>query len=456
MFKSILSASVFILLFTIPVCAQEYFTISKYNVAIKVNKDASLDIEETIKVHFTESRHGIMRFVPYRYKLQSIPDSIEKTAQQLVSGNTIYTIIENIDVKDWKYTVQTEGDYKVIKIGDADKYVTGDQTYTIQYRILNAINFFTDNSELYFNVIGDKWNTTIDSVQFTVTLYDALPQLPAYFIATGPTGSTDNNSIIRWQNNKIFSGYTFKKLENNEGVTIGIRFPKGFLEQQNYRLRGIYWMLLPLIVLLLLYKAWHRWGKDEEVTIKTEYYPPQNISPSVSGYIIDDRLHRRDLTALVPYWGASGYLQVNEIENTSLFGLIKNKEYQFIKLKELPPEAMTFEKTLFNGIFKSGNAVMLNDLKNVLYTSMATAKKELEEEVDKNEYYVRGSRTMGWLFIAASFFIGIYGTIRLMNEYYVSPWLGLAIILSAVLLLFFGFFMSKRTKKGTLLYQQLA
>lgn len=436
--------------------AQEYFTIKKYDVAVHVNKDASLDIDETILVHFTENRHGIYRFIPYKYQLQSLPENTERASRKLESGNYAHTIIDKIKVDNWKYKVSNEGDYKAIKIGSENKYVNGDQKYVIHYRMLNAINFFNGYSELYFNLIGDKWATTIGAVSFSIALYDALPDTPKYFVATGAFGSTENNTVSHWADNKRLTGFSTKGLENYEGITVGIRFPANFLVQPDYRFRGIIWLLLPVLVFVLLFYSWKRWGKDERITIQTEYYPPQNISPSVAGFVVDDKLNRRDLTALVPYWGAGGYLQVKEIENTSLWGLIKSKDYQFIKVKELPSEAMTFEKTLFNGLFKSGDQVMLKDLKNVLYKTMAAAKKQLEAEVDKNEYYVKGSKELGYLFIVGSFISGVYGVNILIDEYYESMWKGIALLISAVFLLFFGFFMSKRTKKGTLLYQKLA
>ena len=112
-----------------------------------------------------------------------------------------------------------------------------------------------------------------------------------------------------------------------------------------------------------MFYIWKTWGKDEVFSVQTEFYPPKNISPSVSGYVIDDKLDRRDLTALIPYWGAGGCLKINELQESSLFGLIKHKEYEFIKLKALPESALTFEKTLFNGIFASGDKVKLSDLK---------------------------------------------------------------------------------------------
>ncbi len=454
--KKLLSTLLLIVVCINYTIAQEYFTISRYDVAVKVNKDASLDIDETILVHFTENRHGIIRFIPYKYRLQSLPGGTEKADRQLESGNYTHTIIENIKVDGWDYKVSSEGDYKEIKIGSANKYVDGDQEYRIHYRVLNAINFFKDYSELYFNIIGDKWATTIDSVNFSVALYHALPNTPVYFVATGPFGSKENNTEAYWADDKTFTGSSTKPLGNNEGITLGIRFPKEFLVQPDYRFKGIFWLLLPLLVLAIMFNVWKRWGKDDEVTIKTEYYPPQNVSPSVSGYIIDDKLNRRDLTALVPYWGAGGYLQVKEIENSSLFGIIKTKDYQFIKVKELPAEAMTFEKTLFNGIFKTGDQVMLKDLKNVLYQTMATAKQQLQTEVNKNDYYEKGSKSLGCLFTFIGIAFGLFGFMTFQNGFEENIWKGVALFLSAAIILFFGFFMSKRTKKGTLLYQQLA
>ena len=82
-----------------------------------------------------------------------------------------------------------------------------------------------------------------------------------------------------------------------------------------------------------------------------------------------------------------------------MLGLVKTKEYEFVKLKDLPSTALTFEKTFFNGIFQTGNHVKLKDLKDVLYIYMDAAKKELKEEVDRDDYYVKYSRAMAALFV---------------------------------------------------------
>ena len=308
---------------------------------------------------------------------------------------------------------------------------------------------------MYFNLIGDQWNTTINSVKFNVELYNALPDTPSYFIAAGTYGTKENNTVTTWEGNKIFSGYTTKPLNAYEGLTIGINFPQGFLIKQDYRLYGLYWILLPIFVFVGMFFIWKKWGKDDAVTVQTEYYPPENISPGVSGYIIDGKLDQRDLTALVPYWGAAGFLKVNEIEKSSLLGIIKSKDYEFIKIKELPGNALQFEKTLFGGIFKTGNKVKLSDLKNVLYSTMNAAKSELEAEIDRDDYYVKYSRGMGCVFPVLGIVALAYGIGNLINDWDKNLWFGVSLIIGGIILLAFGSLMSKKTQKGTLLYQKL-
>ncbi|MDQ2862062.1 MAG: DUF2207 domain-containing protein, partial [Bacteroidota bacterium] len=432
-----------------------YFTIKQYDVSVKVNKDASLDISENIQVHFTERRHGIIRKIPYKYEIQPLPANAEKAGRQLESGGRPITMVEDIKVTGWNFDVSNDGDYKSIKIGSADKYVEGDQQYVITYRVLNAINFFKDHSELYFNVVGNQWETTIEAVNFNVEIYQSLPGTPDYFVATGSLGSKENKTKTHWEENKIFSGNTTQPLNNNEGVTIGISFPKDFLVKPDYRFLGIYWLLLPLIVFPLMFYVWKKWGKDEEVTVQTEFYPPENISPSVSGYIIDDKLDRRDLTALVPYWGAGGFLKINELQESFLFGLVKHKEYEFIKLKELQANSLAFEKTFFNGIFQSGDIVKLSDLKNVLYISMNSAKQQLEDEINTDDFYVKYSRGMKAFFSVLGIVVFGLGIFRLITNLDYMVWMGYALIASGIIIFIFGLLMTKKTKKGTLLYQKL-
>lgn len=435
--------------------AQEAFTISRYNIEIAIHKNASLDVTEILDVHFSEPRHGIIRSIQYQYPLEQLPAGSEKAERQWEANGYSHILLENIKVPGYHFTVSKKGDYQNIKIGSADKLVDGYQQYIIKYRILNAINFFKTHSELYFNVVGNQWNTSIDSVNFKITFPQALADTPYYFVTTGSFGSKENYTKSEWLGNKVFEGQTIRPLKPYEGLTVGISFPKNFLIQQNYTLRGIWWLLLPVLVFIGMYLIWKRWGRDEKVTIQTEYYPPENISPAISGYIIDDKLDRRDLTALIPYWGAGGFLKLHELDKSSLYGLLHSKDYEFVRIRDLPETSYQFEKTLFDGIFKTGDKVTLSDLKNVLYSTMDQAKSELQAEIDKDDFYVRFSRGLGCLFPFSGILCSAIGFFTLVDNWQQKLWLGLALVVSGIILISFGVFMSKKTKKGTLLYQKL-
>jgi uncharacterized membrane protein len=448
-------ALLFFLVFCKYVEAQKDFTIKHYHINLKINKNASLDITENLDVHFLQSRHEIIRSIPCQYSLEKLPAGIEKAERQMHANGYTRIFIENVKVPGHKFSTSKSGEFENIKIGSTDKYVEGDQHYVIKYTILNAINFFKNHSELYFNLIGTQWATTIDSVDFKVELPQALSDTPYYFVATGILGSKENNTVSSWQWNKILYGHTTQKLNPYEGFTIGISFPKGFLIKPNYTLRGIWWLFLPIFVFIGMYLIWKKWGKDEKVTVQAEYYPPENVSPGVSGYIIDDKLNQRDLTALVPYWGAGGYLRVNEIEKNSLLGVIKTKDYEFIKLKDLPEFVPQFEKTLFGGIFATSDKVKLSDLKNVLFATMNKAKSQLEIEINKEDYYVMFSKSMGCIFPFLGILAAAIGFFALVDDWQEKLWLGISLIVSGIILVSFGVFMNKKTKKGTLLYQKL-
>ena len=96
--------------------AQEAFTHQALRIDVKINKDASIDFVETLNVHFSEHRHGIIRSIQYQYPSQSLPAGIEKAERQMEANGYEYTIIENIKVPGHKFTTKKSGDYENIRL----------------------------------------------------------------------------------------------------------------------------------------------------------------------------------------------------------------------------------------------------------------------------------------------------------------------------------------------------
>ena len=118
----------FAIILLFPVCsqpakAQEYFMIKQYDVDVKINKNSSIDVAEKINVQFSEPRHGIIRKIQFKYKIQPLTQTTQKANRELQSNGYNRIIIDDIKVPGWKYEVSNSGDYKSIKIGSADEYV---------------------------------------------------------------------------------------------------------------------------------------------------------------------------------------------------------------------------------------------------------------------------------------------------------------------------------------------
>jgi len=85
-----------------------------------------------------------------------------------------------------------------IRIGDAKRYVDGTRTYLITYRVDNAVLFFNDHDELYWNVTGNYWKAPIEeaSAEVALTVKDKSKNLwvTGY---TGSYGSKDLSVVMR-------------------------------------------------------------------------------------------------------------------------------------------------------------------------------------------------------------------------------------------------------------------
>ena len=145
----------------------------------------------------------------------------------------------------------------------------GEHTYELTYTVDREIGFFPDHDELYWNVTGNGWIFPIQKASATVHLPKGIAQeailLDAY---TGRQGSaeTDYTASADSQSNATFR--TTRALGPYEGLTIVVRWPKGFVhpptDDQKYR----YFLednqasligLVGLIVVLIYYTAAWFW-----------------------------------------------------------------------------------------------------------------------------------------------------------------------------------------------------
>ncbi|MBK7467727.1 MAG: DUF2207 domain-containing protein [Saprospiraceae bacterium] len=455
-----LFAAFYLLLTSQIIFAAGAFTIKDYYIRLQINEKGYIEIEEKIKVNFYEQRRGIIRSIPYKFEVAANEFNTERAEGFETVGKSIQTSITDVKVLDWDYEVNKSNGVCHIKIGNPNRRIIGDQIYIIKYKVHDPINFFSNHAELYYNLIGTEWGVPIDTVNFEILFPKDIPGTPENNIFTGTRGSTENNSFSQWTTARSLVGHSTKKLNINEGLTVGIKFPKDLILKENSSSKGKWWIgLLPLLFTGLFYWIWTRFGKDERFSIQTEFTAPQGVSPAVAGYLMNDRHKKRDLTSLIPYWGEKGYLKITEHEKSGFLGFSKSKELEFTQLKELPSEAPNHEHRMFEGLFSCGSPVMLSDLKDNIYQKMEYSSQELEHYIDAKKYYTESGNLWRTLMLVISFAligIGIFGIITFSSAgNYPYLYFSIGLVLSALPGFLIFSHMPKKTRIGTDIYKKL-
>lgn len=185
---------------------QQAFTILDYNVNVQVSESNAYSVDETIIADFTEPKHGIFRDIP-------------------LSGGSV----QDVSVEGMQYTTQESGDDFEIIIGDPEATVTGTQTYQIHYTYYPSGDSSSGFSGVYYNLIGTGWDTTIDSVEFSVTLpkpFDA-SMLGFSLGAAGDKGY--DPAVFGFSvSGNIISGSVKRRLQPYEGLTMRLELPQGY------------------------------------------------------------------------------------------------------------------------------------------------------------------------------------------------------------------------------------
>ena len=188
--------------------SREYYSagyvINKYSVDIIVGENNILKITEVIDCKFTMSSHGILRYIPV----------VNEVKREDGSKNTQLAKIKNIKISE-QYSESVEGNMRVYRIGDPQKNIIGKQSYTISYDYDLGDDNVADYDELYFNIIGDKWDTEIKRIEFRIEMpKDFNTSLIGF--SKGYAGSSGYEGVSYTVDGKVISGVVAKGLDKEQ------------------------------------------------------------------------------------------------------------------------------------------------------------------------------------------------------------------------------------------------
>jgi uncharacterized membrane protein YgcG len=327
------------------------FELSQYDVVYDIKADRSMHVTEDLTVNFTGSRiTGFIRDIPVN------------------SGDRVKNIkAYNSDGTTADYSVYMEStDFISVDIGD-NLLKTG---RTIKYRIEfdYEITQPKDKNAIYLNPVGYGWECKIAQSNITLKLPDG------YLGADFYIGNTNTTSNDKYSYDKATNTITasVSTLWAYSGVTFSIQFEDGALSTP---FDFTPYILLAVGILLIGALAAVKFLKfnDAPLTPVVNFTAPDEMDPLVMGKLIDNKVNSEDVTSLIYYWANKGYIQIN-MENED--------NPTFIRIyRNLPDDAPSHQKIMYEGMFRSGDMVKLSQLENVFYPTVEEVTKDVNGKV---------------------------------------------------------------------------
>lgn len=367
------------------------YNITAYDVDIYVTEGNVLKVTEKIDTNFKSAKHGIIRNIP-------LTGTVRRSDG---SKGSFRAKISNIKVSDnyTKTTSFTNGQKLVeLKIGDADTTLRGNKSYTISYDYALGDDKVSDYDELYYNIIGTQWDTTISNVTFSIHMPKDFDTSKIRF-THGTQGSSQTDGITYEVDGNTITGEYNSDLSSYNGLTVRIELPEGYFVIKDYQKYIDYAVIALFIGLVVItFVLWLKNGKDRPVVETVEFYPPEDLNSAELAQVYKGEVRGQDVTSLLIYLANKGYLKIKEEDKKGLISTYK--AITFVKLKEYDGENYS-EKTFFDGIFKYGDEVPISKLEDRFYVTQGkivnhiNSKKNIEKVIDKKS---RKSKTITTVF----------------------------------------------------------
>lgn len=475
---SFLVVSVCILFFASQASAQETgWNIDSFHSEITIMKTGEVVVAEDIAVDFGNlSKHGIYRDLPYVYDQDGTPVYTEVTVSDVLQ-----------DENGAKYAVSKNENNIQIKIGDADKTISGKHTYQISYTVKGVLRGFDTYDELYWNATGNGWGVPISKASARVQLQEGAIQQTKCF--QGYSGSI-GECVVTISSDKSTAEFAASRpLESYEGLTVVVGYPKGIIpllviqkpktlfekmiEPKSFLFLGV--MLVGAVSVAFF--LWLLHGRDyslirrsvvddptgekvrgvgEHETVVVEYTPPEKLRPAEIGVLTDERADTLDVVATIIDLAGRGYLSITEVPKSWMFG---STDYLLKKKKADTGALLSYEKLLFDRLFGGKEETKVSSLKQKFYTDLSDVKKALYDHVVSGKLFPSNPEhirikylVIGIILDVIGFFILMQGVVR--ENVYVADF-GIGLLAAGLFILALSPFMSRRTGHGREMYRRV-
>lgn len=378
-------AVVCILGFALPLAARSW-RIADFNDTITIGSNGSTTVHERITVVFIGQFQGIHRTIPVEYPG---PQGTNYTLFLNVTGVT------DENGQKLKYESRTSGDSRDLKI-----YVPGaeDTTRTVEidYTLRNAVRFFEDHDEFYWNVTGNDWPVPIDHATALVGFPEAAAGSLRAQAFTGVYGSQQAEATSDVKGSDA-SFETTNPLPMRGGLTVDIFIPKGIVRQPSSFTRAMWFLgsnpivFLPLLTLGVMWVVWWYKGRDPDpgVSVAPMYEPPAGMTPAEAGALLEDKVYPRDITSTLVDLAVRGYIKIEEKVDAGVFFHHKDYIFHLLKPREQWSDLVPHERVMLENVYAGGGTeTRLSSLKNHFYTAIPVIREDIMSALRRKGMYL--------------------------------------------------------------------
>ena len=356
--------------------------ITKMDMVMSVATDGTLSITQTFDMNFSTAGHG-----PYLYF--TTRQATSTTDQYRIYTYRFVSVTSSTGAPSAFVTESPSYGTTALRIGDANKTVTGTQTYTVSYTVKGIVNPNVTSStmdELYWNVIGTGFVVPISNVTLTLKGPAAVQKTTCYMGAKFDQSCTGNSS------SGSTAEYTQSSLAVGQGLAIVAGWPVGtFVGAEptfethtggtgssgasgDTTIPAWMWVGSGVVAAGAVggMVAARRRGRDEmfagmapgsvpgknepfatervgKIPFAVQFTPPKGVLPGMIGTLFDEKAETRDVTATLVDLAARGFWRIEQPDPKG--------DFRIVRLA--PPQGLVgYETLLYDALFGDGSAVV--------------------------------------------------------------------------------------------------
>jgi uncharacterized membrane protein len=436
------------------VFAADLWKMDAFEAEILVNRDGSIEVTETVSADFLQPRHGIFRYLPIEGK--------DTAGRRFVMRTTLLGISDDQGHPYGVFSYKENGN-QVWRIGDPNVTLTGKHVYVIRYLVKNAVGFFEDHDELYWNVTGEQWDVPVSKSKAMVILPEKAPEDALKTACyTGPYGSKASAcQAVLGVDRAVFGSYN-----PGEPMTVVFGWPKGLVEEPTGLAKffgsidpwtalsvGLF-VLLPVLTVMFMYRKWRNEGDDPEPgTLVVQYEPPFDLRPAEVKALLSMTSGTSMLAPTIVDLAVRGYLSIEETEKGGIFG--KKKDYTLWRKKEWKDDETLkiYEKDLLDDLLPPGvESVVISTLREKFYQRAQKFASSVMAGLVSQGYFPAVPAGVTAKYVLLGILVGMIGWFVISGGLFAA---GFGLILSAVAIIGFGRVMPKRTEKGAAAFDHI-